>query len=242
LLAIAAVVAAQAQTFAPPLDRPLTYRIEQQRPDDDFRFALTRRVTFRREAGAIVAEVVFAGTEASGGPATYFARGAQAFRGRPLRFTLSPGGRIVALDDLDGAWATFLAGVATMARPGSDPAAALRALPVERRLGVLGSQLAQILAGDLAAIEPGSTPVTLPATLLAGRPVALTGTRTASRGGDGRITIHTQASGTADETGMTLDRTQVIDPATGLVLSSREVTQTTLTGTTKTVIATVVLG
>ncbi|WP_311268552.1 hypothetical protein [Sphingobium sp. WCS2017Hpa-17] len=160
LLAIFAAALAQpvaAQTiaipFAPPIDRALTYRIEQHRPvaGKVSAFTATRELRFERagEGYALTVTLRAIDTDAA-------ASGAQPYRsalgplvGIPMRFRLDGQGKVVALDDEDAIWTKVRAGVdAVAAEPGSErqqAAQKVRALfdglSVEGRLSLLSGEL-----------------------------------------------------------------------------------------------------
>jgi hypothetical protein len=121
LVALAQPAAAQgiAIPFAPPIDRPLVYHIEQHRPVDGTtrRFSATRDLRFGRAGDGYNLTVTLRDIE-SDAPAS----GAEPYRvaltpllGVALQFRLDGQGRIVGLDDLDAVWSVLQAGIDAIA-------------------------------------------------------------------------------------------------------------------------------
>lgn len=125
LLAVAVFALAQpalaediAIPFAPPLDRPLVYRVDQRRPvaGKASTFSAIRDLNFEKAGDGYVLVATLRAID-SDAPAA----GAEPYRaalgplvGIAMRFRLDERGRIVALDDMDGVWARVQAGVAAM--------------------------------------------------------------------------------------------------------------------------------
>ncbi|KQN10002.1 hypothetical protein ASE85_03470 [Sphingobium sp. Leaf26] len=119
-IALAQPVAAQtiAIPFAPPIDRTLSYRIEQHRPVEGVArvFSAARDLRFARTADGYRLDVTLRAID-SDAPAA----GAEPYRaaltpliGVTVRFRLDDKGRIIAADDLDAVWAKVQAGIDAM--------------------------------------------------------------------------------------------------------------------------------
>lgn len=158
-IALAQPVAAQtiAIPFAPPTDRPLTYRIEQHRPvaGKVSGFTATRDLRFERAGEGYILAVTLRAIDTDA-PAS----GAEPYRaalgplvGIAMRFRLDGRGRIVALDDADAVWAKVQAGVDKMAvgsdgdrqRAAQNVRALFDSLSVEGRLSLLAGELQPLL-------------------------------------------------------------------------------------------------
>lgn len=120
LFALAHPAAAQdiAIPFAPPVDRTLTYRIEQHRPVDGTtrRFSATRDLRFERAGDGYILHAMLRDID-SDAPAA----GAEPYRaalspliGVVVDFRLDGRGHIVAIDNLDAVWSGVEARVDAM--------------------------------------------------------------------------------------------------------------------------------
>lgn len=251
---IAAILfAAQAATFAPPLDRPLRAVTEASRADAGVtrRFTNARRIVFRREGKNYRAEVTIeAGApvaESDDDPAAMFRAGFARIAGRTVVLRLDPAGRVTAIDDQAAVWKAFLDGIAALAPTGSGDlnrkrAGRIRAIltvlapmPSERQRATLASLVEPLIAADItAAGESPPRPVKVPATSPYGA-VQLDGIRSVRRAA-GRLEVLVSAEGAAAAAGpdgaaqgrMSFETLRRIDPVSALVIESREEVRTRL--------------
>lgn len=230
LSALVVAAALQAATgFAPPLDRAIDYVATDVREGGGrtLRFEMRRRVTFRRAADGLTAEVTTLGVDATPGPAgEMFAAMMRATIGRRVVFRLAPDGRIIDVDDLDGHWRAHVDAIAALARSGDARsgrasaiaaiAAGRRAAPRVQQIAILGDILTPVIA---TAVPPPSAPhpITLPGRAHDGTATTLTGTEAVSRAGDGLLDLVRQSSGNVAGVATQVSLRQRIDPATGLV-------------------------
>lgn len=177
--------------FAPPLDQPLVYRIEQHRPvaDRTRRFSAVRDLRFAQAGEGYVLDVTLRAID-SDAPAP----GADPYRaalepliGIPMRFRVDARGKIVALDEMEGVWSRVTAGVDAMLAafpPDSERhRAALRVkalfagLPSEGRLALLAGEVQPLFlfSGSQVTDGAGKGVRTVAGSPL-GRPVAVEGT------------------------------------------------------------------
>ena len=239
-------VAADQPAFDPLLDRPYQVAFDDERADASGvrHFHLDRTVTFSREPDGLLAAVTLVAvtTDASGEVGRRFLIGAGALKGRTVRFHLDRNGSVRAIDEEAAVWAAIVGGVAAIGSSGSSqvggvasaPAAPLAALPPDKVREVIASVIAPIVAGPVPA--QGSRPVTLPTRGIfsaAGAPIA--GVETVTRSADARLHVTTQATSSQGDTRLAIDRTHVIDPARGLVLSTEDVQTATVSGATQTI-------
>ena len=145
-----------------------------------------------------------------------------------MRVHLAADGAVQSIDDEAALWEATLDGIRAAAaptrRPGEtlstgltrDPAAPLAALPPERRHILLAGPLASLI---VRLPPPSSGRVTLASSFVAGQP--LTGIRTVATDANAHLRIVVHVRGGVDDA-VTLDREQVIDPATGLLLDEQE--------------------
>ena len=232
---VAPAPAAAPVTFAPPLDRTLHVLFHEERVQAGVtrRYELERQLVFRRDGASWIAEMTLMRVwqDVGGAAGQRFEAAAGALKGRVVRLHLAADGTVRAIDQEDELWAMTLAGIvgaagvaradgaAAAAAMTRDPTAALAGLPREQRRTMLAMPLASIIARERRPV-PGSGPVTLAGGIVAGR--QLSGTRTVTIGGDGlaHVTLHAAITGGADP--VALDREQVIDPGSGLVVDMRE--------------------
>lgn len=220
-----------APVFAPPLGTPLTLRIERTQTSGDtvYRFSAVRTIVFMKSDAGYRAEMTLVSADSDAvGPGAGFDRAMAALRGVPMRFTLDSDGNVQSLEGLDQHWATLVAAIAGGGK--SAPAAVteqLNGLSSAQRLAMLASALDSIVYADLAGggvqaehdipmrpRPPYGSPA--PATARYGVTAAngaLVATTTAA------FPVQAPAGGAAS---MTIDETTTVDPATGLLRSSRE--------------------
>lgn len=237
-----AAAAASPAHFAPPIGVALTSVVTETRDlgGKHFSFSSTRRITFERDGDGFVALLTLDHTDQApgAGPGAMFQAAMAGFAGRTIRLHLDAAGKLVGIDDLDALWAHFVARIAAMGdsagrrQRAAAIAAALGRLPVAERQAMIGSLLGQVIAGDDAALAPGSdTPVAIAARPSPQGPMTLAGRQTVTRLADGRLDLHVDAAGTLadDPSGrVSLSRDTVVDPVTGLVTARRETTVTTI--------------
>ncbi len=153
------IEAVVADGFAPRIDAPYRYRIEQVRDEAGVprRYVTDRTIVFRRTPGGLVAELTITAVDGglATGPGALFERAFAGLRGRMIRYRLSPGGTVTAVEDRAALWQAL--GDAVLAQAGDDPArlaiarrlvAPLRAMPEPAQVAMLGSMLATVIAAD----------------------------------------------------------------------------------------------
>lgn len=253
---IAAILfAAQAASFAPPLDRPLRAVTEASRTDAGItrHFANARRIVFRRSATGYRAEVTIEhGPTAVSGeddPTAMFRAGFARIAGRTVVMHLDPAGRVYAIDDQAEVWKAFLDGIAALVPASKDDIdrkragrvrailTALTPMPPERQRATIATLVEPLIAADLAATgESPPRPVRVPAGSAFGA-AQLDGIR-AVRRQHGHLIVSVSAAGevtqrtpAGEATGrVSLETTRRIDPAMGLVLESRDAVRTEIAG------------
>ena len=253
---IAAILfAAQAASFAPPLDQPLRAVTETSRTDAGVtrRFANARRILFRRSATGYRAEVTIEpGSPAVSGeddPIAMFRAGFARIAGRTVVLHLDPAGRVSAIEGQETIWKAFLDGIAALAPPGSGDLdrrragqirailAALAPMPPERQRATLATLVEPLIAADIAAAgESSPRPIRVPAGSAFGG-AQLDGIR-AVRRERGHLIVSVSAAGdvtqrtpTGQATGrVTLETVRRVDPASGLVLESSDTVRTEIAG------------
>ena len=248
ILAAIALASQAAASFTPPIDRPVTVRIQTERTQD----GSTRRFSGRRtlrfvptETGYRVAVTLDSAdpAEAESDPAGLLRAGFARLAGRTITLSLAADGTVTAIADSDTVWRALTDGIAAMAPSGTDAdtrqraaqvraiAAALAAQPEPARRSALATLVAPLIAPQIVveAAAPGPPrTVQLPATSPFGR-AELTGLR-AVRQRDAVVELSLSATGTVDVSGgagdvratVALERLQRVDAATGLVIESRE--------------------
>ncbi|MEC3910438.1 hypothetical protein U5A82_08075 [Sphingobium sp. CR2-8] len=171
LVALAQPAAAQsiAIPFAPPVDRPLVYRIEQHRPVEGAtrRFSATRDLRFEKAGDGYSLAATLRDIDSDAPPA-----GSEPYRaalgpmvGLTLRFRLNGQGRIIGLDDQDAAWGVVQAGVDAMLAtfapdtPRHKAAAKVQALfaslSPEGRLALLAGEIQPLFLFAGSGVEGG---------------------------------------------------------------------------------------
>lgn len=240
------VEAAQPTGFAPALDRPYRYRIEQERDEAGAtrRYATERTILFRRAEGGYLAEMIITAVDGglATGPGALFERAFAGLRGQTIRYRLSARGEVVDIEDRDALWQRLVDAV--IAAAGDDPtnratagrlAAPLAAIPRPQRIAMLGSMLATVLAPDV--VRSGASPerrIRQQGVAPHGAGGALTGTERTFVQGDMLVEQRNLTGDVALPGGTTGQRqselTRTVDPATGLVVTQRETIR--LTGRT----------
>ncbi len=253
MIAIALLVAAQAApVFAPPLDRTIIMTTETVRTDGTTtrRFVARRTLRFAAvpEGYRVAVTLAEAGAgEEESDPAGLLRAGFAGLAGRTVTLHLDRTGNVTAIEDADTIWRAVVDGMAALAPKGSDPAtqqraarvraivAALAAQPEAARRKMLASLVTPLIAPDVAAEAATPAPpraVRIPAASVYGK-AELDGLRVV-RTRPGGIEISVSATGpvavpspegTASAT-ITLETLRRIDPATGLVMESRERVET----------------
>lgn len=243
LIATAPAPVAQPR-FDPPRNKVLRLTTSELRGTGPKRqyFAVDREIVFKEEPGGLQATVTVRRIRQDGSPAgLLFAAGASPFKDRPIIVHLDAAGAILSIDDEEALWQLFCDSIEAMAAKGSGPegrgratgkalAAPLRALPPQRRRASLGSAIVALVAGPLAAREPGEQAVKVPAQTFGGAAAILAGQEEVTVTGD-QIEIRTSATGSVtpppSEAGqpasLTVERSQRIDRGRGLVIEDRSI-------------------
>ncbi|HEY0621787.1 hypothetical protein [Sphingomonas sp.] len=253
IAAILLTAQASAAMFAPPLDRPLRAVTEMARTDAGVtrRFTNARRIVFRRQGEDYRAEVTLeAGTPVAEGdddPAAMFRAGFARIAGRTVVLHLDSAGRVTAIEDQAAVWKAFLDGIAALAPAGSGDldrkrAGRIRAIltmlapmPPERQRATLASLVEPLIAADIAAAgESPPRAVRVPAGPAFGA-AQLSGLRSVRRAA-GKLEVVVTAEGPVAIAGpdaaaqgrMSLETLRRVDPASALVIESREEVRTRL--------------
>lgn len=231
---LAALLAqAAAPVFAPPPGAALTLEIDHRqteagRPERHYRSS--RRLVFDRDGAGWRATLTHGGASVDA-PGDAFARAMAATLAQPIVYRLDAGGKVTAVDAIDGVWARLIA--AMRRTVGEKASAPLAALPAAARLDMLQSLVADAIEARAAGEGAfAAEPVDLPAApIAAGTPPAmLPGTRSAVRAGDRLVVVLKVAGPLGSPAGAasTIERTTRIDPATGLLDTRRERVETRL--------------
>jgi hypothetical protein len=166
--ASAATAGTIAIPFAPPLDRTLSYRIEQHRPVEGkvSEFTATRDLRFDRDGEGFGLTVTLRAIDTNAPPS-----GAEPYRaaleplvGIAMRFRLDAKGQFIGLDDMDGIWAKVQSGVDAMAsgaqgdrqRAAKNIQALFAGLSPEGRLSLLSGEVRPILLFAAGDVEDGA--------------------------------------------------------------------------------------
>lgn len=255
MIALALLMApvAVADAVAPPLDVTIRQASEQIRDDGHGarRFRIARTIVFAAEPTGYRVTVTLTSADADSNPAErqrYRAANATMLD-RPIVMHVDQAGRLTAIDDFEAVSRAWIAGLTTTAPAGQDPKAdALRArldaLSPTRRREMIGSVVTSLFAGASERVPSASRPVKL-ASPAPFSDIVMTGT-TATFAEGTRMRTHLSATGRAASTAtrpaaslaVTTDR--LVDPASGLIVSStrRETTagpglKLSITATTK---------
>lgn len=251
------LLAAQASAtgFAPPLDRPLRAVTEATRTDAGItrRFTNAKRIVFRRADAGFRAEVTIESAEpvheAEDDPTTMFRAGFARIAGRTVVLHLDPAGRVGAIDDQAATWKTFLDGIAALAPTGTSDLDrkrsgqiraildALAMMPPERQRAMLGSLIDPLIAADIAATgEAPPRAVRVPAGSAFGT-AQIDGLRAVRRSGE-RLVASVSAAGEVTMRGpngqvaghVAIETERDVDPASGLVLETRDAVRIEIPG------------
>ncbi|MGN5374355.1 hypothetical protein [Sphingomonas hankookensis] len=230
-----AIEAAAATGFAPAIDIPYRYHIEQQRDEAGVvrRYATDRTIRFRRTADGLVADMVIDAVDGglSDGPGAMFERAFATLRGRPIRYTLSDRGDVTGVIDRPAIWNALIDAVAAQA--GSDPGRAamlgrltapLRAMPERQQVAMLGSMLTNLLAPDVVrrGVQP-ERPIRRPGAPPFGAGTEVTGTERIYAQGreliaEERLSGDVAAIARAATGRRTSSMTRSVDAVTGLIV------------------------
>lgn len=172
LISIASPAAAEslAIPFAPPIDRALTYRIEQHRPVDgkSARFASVRDLRFAREGDGyvLIATLRTIDSDAAENRAAPYRAAMGPLIGLELRFRMDAQGRIVDLDNAEAVWTKVRAGVDSMLagfppdsdryRAATNVQALFAALAPEARLALLAGEFQPLFLFAGVTVEDGA--------------------------------------------------------------------------------------
>lgn len=250
MILLAVLAAAAVPAIRPPLDRPLTVTTQQTRQVTGARprrFAIARRITFHATPTGFVAEVRTLRVAGDPGDAAgeRLVRMAASQVRQVVRVTLDAAGHPVAIERQAALWADLVAAIAQAgkgAKGAAQPAmatvvASLDALPAAKQVALLASSVTAILPRDVPSGGVAAHGVTIPARWPDGRVAALAGTESATVDAQGRVTLRRSASGTAGVgERLSVETQAVADPATGLLLSSRETLVTAAGGASETIV------
>jgi len=237
---IVASALVQGALFNPPIDRTLIHVTEQVRSDasGERRYRAERTLRFSRDADGLFADLTLTriNGDADGGG---FERGLAGLKGRTIRYRLDSQGRLTTIPGIDGHWAAFAAGLAAPTAPDMAQRAvsAINAAPPAQQRAMLWSMIEPVILSEIAAQAPYRLrPVSQPGRAPFAVGAMLTGTESLSRLDDGGIELRRLVSGThsaplgnaAQPQAVERDRdTRItLDPATGLLTRSVEVTRT----------------
>lgn len=258
-VALAALLLQAAPVFAPPIDVPIRYRVEEVRSDPRGarRFALDRQVVFTRTAVGLFATVTLMAVEgdAPADPKRVFDRAMAALIGKPLVFTLDRQGSVIAVEVDDPLWTMVVDTLAKeMLGPAADPGrgahvaqmlAPLRTASSARRAGMLAGALTPLLTPSDIGNEPGPTrAVTVTKRTAGGGSVPLIGQEHVERLPDATLRLFRTVVGDAHDmpgSTMRVESETTLDPATGLSRGSRETVTITGGAATMTTTRTVVI-
>lgn len=246
-LALHAGLAAAA--FDPPDGKVFRYLIVETRSGGaaERTFTAERDLVFHHAPDGFTADLTLVRVDqGSGGEVgAMFERALGALKGQTIRFRLDHDGTIVRIEDRAAIWARIAGAVARMA-PGESEVygAPLAAMPADRQTAMIASMLAPVIAGKDAEAAPGERPVTVPADSPVGAPFTLVGHEARSRDPDGTLYVAVDAAGHAplpaatdpldpaspltQDARVAMSIRRRIDPVTGLVLETRETSETTL--------------
>ena len=237
---IVASALVQGALFNPPIDRILTHVTEQVRsdPSGERRYRVERALRFSRDADGLFADLTLTRIDgdADGGG---FERGLAGLKGRTIRYRLDSQGRLTTIPGMDGHWAAFSAGLADPKAPAMAQRAvsAIRAAPPVQQRAMLWSMIEPVILSDIAAQSPYRLrPVSQPGRAPFAVGAMLAGTESLSQRDDGGMELRRLVSGTHNAPlgnpaqGEPVERDRdtriVLDPATGLLTRSVEVTRT----------------
>lgn len=235
---IDALLLAAVAAIHPPIGVPLVYVSREDRVigGRTMHFESHRRITFASDGDGFTVTIRFerAADDAGGDVAAMFQAAMASLSDRPVTLRLGAAGAVIAVNDAEATWAALcdavarLPGTASQRQHAAAFAGALRTLPDAQRAAMLGSLVKPLIAGPDAALTPGSSQsIELPARPPMPRGTTLKGTQTVQRDSAGKLTLHVSAAGdaaAADGASVHLlaDRDHVVDPATGLVLTTHE--------------------
>jgi|GEM_PF-3396630 len=246
LEAIAAIAVAQGALFNPPIDRAMRLVTEQVQQDagGERRYRVERTLYFGRDGDGLFAELTLdAIVGDSGEDGARFEAGLAGLKGRMIRYRLNPTGKLRSIDGLDGHWRAFVDGIATgpgRAKPAPLAARAiamLRETPLAQRQAMFRSMIEPLLLADfVAAPLYRNRPVSQTGRPPLGDGAVLAGTETLERLADGTLTLRRAVEGTHDtapgggDAATRVHRSRetrtAIDPRTGLLARSMEITRT----------------
>lgn len=252
-LAVLLWSSAAAAEFRPVEDRPYYYETVETRSADGVvrRFRAHRSVVFHRTDAGYAVTVTLDAVDEGAGDATgrMFRAATRALLGKPLQYRLDAKGTILGIDEADAAIALIADAIERMTphrdRSGDAQilASPLRRLPPERRLAMLRSILAPVIAGAAVDQPPGTRTVRVPSRPPLPPGTALAGIETITRGPGEIVTVDIQADGAIDAAAppethghdlaatahtptATIRSHRTLDPATGLVRELRDRTET----------------
>lgn len=252
ILAAVLMVAQSAPVFAPPIDKPLTISTETIRTEGagTRHFVSRRTVRFTALPDGYQAAVTLdeaAPGDGDSDPAGLLRAGFARLAGRTVVIRLDRAGAVVGIDDLAATWRAVTDGMGALAPTGTDPAtrqraarvraivATLAAQPETAQRRMIGSLVTPLIAPELvaeAALPTAPRAVRVPVTSIYGR-AELDGLRSVRSRSDavevsvsatGPVAVVTPAGTTSASA--TLETLRRIDPATGLVIESRELVET----------------
>lgn len=204
--------------FAPPVDRNLTYRIEQHRPVEGkvSRFTATRDLRFDKVADGYILHATLRtiDSDAPASGAEPYAAALTPLIGVEHRFHVDARGQITALDNMDAVWGAVEAGLARMQASFAPDTprhkavlsvqALLSGLSPEGRLALLAGELRPIFlfAGDTVEDGAGRGVRTVAGAPLS-RPVPVEGVLRVTARSDAALDLDEQLAGQGIAVGVT---------------------------------------
>lgn len=202
----------RAPAFAPPLDRPMTYRVTTRRLSREgglISFSLVYALQWHRLGRGYRLDATLDRIESDARPQLVGALTAmlQPLVGEPIAYLVPADGRSVDLADSDGLWARVAARTEALGAKAERPearavAAMLAALPAEQRDELAAAEIRALVAPANAVLREGDADEN-------GRRIVTRVETDRISGPDGNLPLR-------------IESTWAIDTATGLVLDERQ--------------------
>lgn len=235
---IVASALVQGALFNPPTDQNLIHVTEQVRrvASGERHYRVERSLRFGRDGEGLYADLTLTRIDGAADDRG-FERGLAGLKGRTIRYRIDPQGGLLTIPGIDGHWAAFSAGLADPDAPAAvlRVMETIRAAPRVQQRAMLWSMIEPLIQADLASQPPYRLrPVSQPGRAPFASGAMLAGTESLSHSDDGTVELRRIVSGTHrmplgdDPKLVARDReTRIaIDPRTGLLTRSTEVTRT----------------